>query len=160
MSTATLEIITPADEPVIITRRWVKAPVELVWEVTTNAEHMKQWLGPRELEMVLCETDPRVGGAYRFVQLAPDGSEHHFRGEYREVDAPHRLTYTFIYEAWPDHESVETVELTAKDGGTLITSTMVHVSLFARDQMVESGMEGGVREGYERMDELLAELLS
>jgi uncharacterized protein YndB with AHSA1/START domain len=73
MTKAKLEVIAPADEPVIITHRFINASPALVFEAWTTPEHMRQWIGPRQLTMVACEVDLRVGGRYRFVHRAPDG---------------------------------------------------------------------------------------
>jgi uncharacterized protein YndB with AHSA1/START domain len=156
MNTPALEIETPADEPVIRYRRFVKAPPELVFRAYTDPGHMKNWLGPRYLETVLCEVDLRVGGRFRFVQRAPDGTEHGFHGVYSEVDPPHRLTNTFVYEPWPEAETVETIVFDAVTGGTMITGISRHTSIEARDRHVASGMEKGMSEGFEKLDELVA----
>ncbi|HEU5331534.1 MAG TPA: SRPBCC family protein [Actinocrinis sp.] len=155
-----LDLETPADEPVIRYRRFVKAPPALLFQAYTDPEHMKNWLGPRYLEMVLCEVDLRVGGRWRFVHRAPDGTEHAFHGVYREVDRPNRLSNTFVYEPWPDAESVDTVEFAEAEGGTLVVGTSRHSSIEARDRHLASGMEKGIAEGCERLDELVAALQS
>lgn len=160
MTTATLEITTPPDEPVIIFRRFVKAPPALVYQAFTDPEHLAHWWGPRRLEMVVCELDLRVGGRYRFVHRALDGQEFGFHGEYRELDPPNRIVNTFVYEGAPDHEAVDTAVFEAVDGGTMITGTSVHDSIESRDAHVASGMEGGMTESYERLDERLASLQS
>ena len=86
MTTTQLVIETPADTPEIRTRRFVKAPPALVFEAWTTAEHLREWWGPRNLQIVLCEVDLRVGGGYRIVHRAPDGQEFGFHGDYREID--------------------------------------------------------------------------
>ena len=78
-----------------------------VFEAWTKPEHLTQWLGPAYLELSVCEIDLRVGGAYRLVHRAPDGTEHGFYGEYLEVVRPSRLVMTFIYEGMPDARSVD-----------------------------------------------------
>jgi uncharacterized protein YndB with AHSA1/START domain len=160
MTTTTLEITIPADEPVIAVRRFVKAPPDLVFDAWTKPEHLSRWWGPRRLELVVCEVDLRVGGGYRMVHRAPDGQEFGFHGEYREIDPPHRLVSTFVYEGAPDHMAVETLTLEAMDGGTLLHTSTVHDSTEARDMHVASGMEEGMTESHERLDELLASLQS
>ena len=80
MTTLKLEVIAPANEPVIITHRFIKAPPELLFAAWTAPEHTKKWLGPRELEMISCEIDLRVGGSYRYVHRAPDGKEYGLHG--------------------------------------------------------------------------------
>lgn len=159
MSTTTanqLEITDPPDEPVITTRRFVKAPPALVWRAWTDPAALRQWWGPRVLDLVVCEMDLRVGGTYRFVHRAPDGQEFAFRGEYRELDPPRRMVSTFIFDGMPDAYSVETLALEEVEGGTMITSRSVHSSLESRNQHVANGMEYGMRESYERLDEWAA----
>lgn len=102
--------------------------------------------------------DLRVGGSYRFVHRAPDGQEFGFHGEFREIDPPHRLVQTFVFEGAPEHEAVETLTLEPVDGGTLLIGRTAHDTIEARDAHVAAGMEGGMRETYERLDELLARL--
>jgi uncharacterized protein YndB with AHSA1/START domain len=156
MNSRKLEIETPADEPVIAVRRFVKAPPQLVFQAYTEPELLKQWWGPRYLEMTVCEIDLRVGGRYHFVHRAPDGQEFGFHGEYREIDAPHKLVNTFVFEGAPDHEALDTSVFEEVDGGTMVIARMVHDSIKARDMHLASGMEQGMIETYERLDELAA----
>ena len=92
------------------------APRALVFEAMTKCEHLKRWMGPRNLTMVSCETDLRVGGRYRFVFRAPDGNDVGFSGEFREVVRPERVVRTFVFEPIPDAAALETLELTEVDG--------------------------------------------
>ena len=153
MTTLTLDI--PTDEPVIRFERFVAAPPELVFRAMTEPAHLRNWWGPRAGEMTTCEVDLRVGGGYRFV-LALGGHEAAFHGTYREIDPPRRVVQTFVFEGAPDHEAVETMVLEPVEGGTLLRGETRHASIAARDGHVASGMEGGMRETYERLDELLA----
>jgi uncharacterized protein YndB with AHSA1/START domain len=157
-ATTTLELEIPTDRPAILFRRFVKAPLELVWDVYTRCEHLSSWWGPAALRMELCEVDLRPGGAWRHVVRDPAGGEHGFHGVYRIVDAPNRLSNTFVYEGAPDHEAIDTVTFAAVDGGTMITGESVHDSMASRDAHVASGMEGGMRESYDRLAEVLASL--
>jgi uncharacterized protein YndB with AHSA1/START domain len=131
-------------------------PRHLVYEAHTSPEHLRRWWGPRGMEMPVCDIDFRVGGGYRIVHRAPDGSEYGFTGEYREIVPPERLTYTFEWDGMPGHVSVETLEFTEQDGRTTITSTTRFSNIEDRDAMLTSGMEVGAAESYERLDELLA----
>jgi uncharacterized protein YndB with AHSA1/START domain len=154
-----LEIIAEPGKPTIVTRRVVDAPRSLVFDAFTKPEHLKRWMGPRALTMVLCETDLRVGGGYRFVHRTPDGQEFGFHGTYREIVRPERIVRTFVFEPMPEHESVETLLLEEHEGKTTITTTTVHKTVEARDGHLASGrMEVGMTEGYARLDELLASL--
>jgi len=153
---AQLEIEIPPDEPLIRFRRSFSAPRERVWRAWTNPELLAQWLGPRALTMTACEMDLRPGGAWRFVHAAPDGTEHGFHGEFTEVDPPRRLARTFVYDPWPEDSMEEWFELQEVDGGTLLVGASRHASIESRDKHVESGMETGMTESMERLDEVLA----
>ena len=155
MTNRRLTIEAPPGEPAVIFRRLVDAPPELVFAVWTEPEHLRNWWGPRQFELVVCESDPRAGGRYRFVQRAPDGQEHTFHGVHREVDRPQRLVRTFVYAGAPDDESVETVTFLRDGDGTLITSTSVFPSFAAREFYAQGGMEAGLRESHQRLDEWL-----
>jgi uncharacterized protein YndB with AHSA1/START domain len=157
MTTKETEFETPAGEPVIRVRRFFKAPPELVYKACTEADYIRRWMGPRHLEVSECEVDQRVGGTWRLVHRAPDGAEFVFYGELLELDPPRRRVGTFVWDGAPEDKAVETMELVAVEGGTLLTTTMVHTSVAARDMHVANGMEGGVVESYERLDELVAE---
>jgi uncharacterized protein YndB with AHSA1/START domain len=154
-----LEIVARPGEPTIVTRRVVNAPRSLVFDALTKPEHLKRWMGPRALTMVLCETDLRVGGGYRFVHRTPDGQEFGFHGTYREIVRPERIVRTCVFEPMPEHESVETLLLEEHEGKTTITTTTVHKTVEGRDGHLANGrMEVGMTEGYARLDELLATL--
>ena len=155
MTSQKLEIETPADEPVIAFRRFVKAPPKLVFQAYTDPELLKLWWGPRYLELAVCEIDLRVGGSYRFVHRAPDGQEFGFHGEYREIDAPHKLVNTFVFEGAPEHEALDISVFEEVDGGTMVIGRSVHDSIEARDMHIASGMEQGMIETYDRLDELV-----
>jgi uncharacterized protein YndB with AHSA1/START domain len=160
MTTSKLEVIAPANEPVIITHRFIKAPPALIFQAWTTPEHLKHWLGPRELIMVSCEIDLRVGGSYRYVHRAPDGQEYAFSGKYLEIDAPRRMVCTSVFEMMPEHEAVETVTFEPEDDGTLITTHTRHATIEGRDGHLAGGrMEAGMTDGYERLEELAGRLM-
>jgi len=159
VSSKTLEIIAEPGKTSFTTRRIVDAPRALVFDAFTKCEHLKNWMGPKSLTMVSCESDLRAGGRYRFVFRAPDGSEVGFSGEFKEVARPERVVRTFVFEPIPDAAALETLELTEADGKTTITTTTLHKTVENRDGHVNSGMEAGMTEGYARLDELLAGLL-
>ena len=156
-SSHTLTVTTPSEREIVMTRTF-DAPRELVFEAMSKAEHMREWWGPRGFTMPVCEMDFRVGGAYRFVQRGPDGDEYAFRGEFREIAPPERISWTFEFEGMPGNVSVDTMELTEEDGRTTITSTSIFDSVEQRDGMLQSGMESGAAETYDRLAELLEKL--
>jgi uncharacterized protein YndB with AHSA1/START domain len=152
-----LVVSTPSDREIVMTRRF-DAPRELVFDAHTSCEHMTNWWGPRRYELSSCEMDVRPGGAWRMVHRGSDGQEFGFHGEFREVVRPERLTWTFEWEGMPGHVSVETLVFTEEDGKTLITSRSLFDTVEDRDGMLESGMESGAAESYERLDEYLETL--
>jgi uncharacterized protein YndB with AHSA1/START domain len=158
-SSHTLTVTTPSDREIVMTRVF-DAPRELVFEALSKPEHMREWWGPRGFTMPVCEMDFRPGGAYRFVQRGPDGAEYAFRGEFREIVPPERISWTFEFEGMPGQVSVDTMTLTEEDGKTTITSMSLFDSVEQRDGMLQSGMETGAAESYDRLAELLEKMQS
>jgi uncharacterized protein YndB with AHSA1/START domain len=154
-----LELVAEPGKPTIVTRRVFNASRSLVFEAFTKPEHLKRWMRPRALAMVLCECDPRAGGGWRMVYRTPDGQEFGFHGEFREILRPERIVRTFVFEAFPDQEALETLTLAEKDGRTTITTLTVHKTVEGRDGHLAHGMEAGMTDGYALLDELLAGLV-
>jgi uncharacterized protein YndB with AHSA1/START domain len=135
------------------------APRDLVYEACSQARHMRQWWGPRQYSLPVCEMDARPGGTYRMVQRSSDGTEHPFRGEFLEVVPPDRLVFTQVYEPYADHPIVVTLTFEdLGDGRTRYSGRMRFDSIESRDATLGSGMESGARESYERLAEHLAVL--
>jgi uncharacterized protein YndB with AHSA1/START domain len=153
-----LTVTTPSDREIVITRIF-DAPRDLVFEAHTSCEHLTKWWGPRKYEVADCDVDFRPGGSWRMVHRAP-GEEHEFRGEYREILRPERITWTFEWMGMPGHISVDTVTFEDQDGKTLVTTTSVFDSVQDRDGMLQSGMTEGLSETWERLDEYLEVLRS
>ncbi len=152
-------ITTLSDTEVRIERTF-DAPRELVWEAYTDPELLTEWLGPRRLTMTVQEMDVRTGGSYRYTHRDDDG-EYVFFGEFREVVPPKLLVQTFQFEGNDHPPSVDRVEFEELDGDrTRIVVTATLDSIESRDAMLQSGMERGVSEGYEKLDELLARRLA
>ena len=154
-----LKVTIPTDREIVMTREF-NAPRDLVFEAHTSCEHTSRWWGPRKYEVTSCEIDFRPGGKWRMVHRGPDGDEHGFRGEYREIVAPERIVWTFEYEGFPGHISVETLTLSERDGVTTLTATSVYDTVEDRDGMLQSGMTEGATETWERLDEYLGSLTS
>jgi len=147
---------TPTDREIVITRMF-DAPRDLVFEAHTSCEHLTKWWGPRRYEVADCDVDFRPGGAWRMVHRA-EGEEHEFRGEYREIVRPERITWTFEWMGMPGHVSVDTIVFEDQDGKTLVTTTSVFDTVQDRDGMLQSGMESGLAETWSRLDEYLETL--
>ena len=150
----------PGKQELFITREF-DAPRELVFRAYTEPEIYAQWLGPNGLTTTFDVFEPVSGGKYRFIQKDQDGNEFSFHGVTHEVLAPERIIGTFEFDGLPEagHVVLETTRFEAIAGNrTRITSQSVFQSVADRDGMVQSGMEHGVVEGYERLDEILETL--
>jgi uncharacterized protein YndB with AHSA1/START domain len=156
-NTGTLSVTLPSDREIRLSRVF-NAPRRLIFEAMSKPEHVARWWGPREYTTTVSDMDFRVGGAWRFVQLAADGSEFGFRGEYREIVPPERVVQTFEWEGMPGHISVDTMTLDERDGKTTLTTTSVFTSVEDRDGMLQSGMEKGAGETYDRLEEFVQTL--
>ena len=150
-------IIAEPGQKTLVIKRTFDAPARLVYRAMTEAEHMFQWYGPRSCPLIKCEIDLRVGGKYRWGFDA-GGQYHEFTGEFRELVPGKRIVYTQVYAMFPDATALVTTDLVEDDGKTHLTATVLHEEVAHRDAHVASGMEYGLRESYERMDELLATL--
>lgn len=153
-----LKVTTPTDREVVMTRVF-DAPRTLVYDAHTKPELVKRWLlGPPGWSMPVCEIDLRVGGAYRYVwRRDNDGSEMGMGGVYRELRAPERIVATERFdEAWYPGEAVGTLVLAERGGKTTLTQTMLYQSREARDAVLKSNMEHGVKASYDRLAEMLA----
>ncbi|HWC79229.1 MAG TPA: SRPBCC family protein [Pseudonocardiaceae bacterium] len=148
-------IVEPGVHELTITRDFA-APREQVFALLTDPEQIPHWWGPSYLTTVVDAMQPRSGGNWRFVQTAPDGSEHAFHGVYHDVTGPERIVLTFEYEGTPGHVDLETTVLEDHGDTTRMIVTSVFQSVADRDAMVASGMEGGMRETWERFAEQLA----
>jgi uncharacterized protein YndB with AHSA1/START domain len=154
---STLTVTLPSDREIVLTREF-DFPRDLVFEAFTKPEHLAQWWGPRGTTVPLCEQDFRPGGKWRFVSRDADGNEAAFRGEIREIVPPERIVQTFEWEGLPGHISVDTLHLEDLGGRTRMTVTSRFDSVQDRDGMLQSGMEKGASESYERLSEYLQTL--
>jgi len=142
----------------ITMQRSFKAPRELVYRVMTDSDLIPKWWGQRSATTIVDKLDARVGGEWRFVQRGADGTEYAFRGTFLELDPPSRIVQTFEFEPMPGHISTDALTLTDVDGGTLVRIHSTFASKEDRDGMLQSGMEIGANETYDRLEELLATL--
>jgi uncharacterized protein YndB with AHSA1/START domain len=135
------------------------APRELVFRAFNEPELLVQWLGPCNLEMKIDKFDNRTGGSYRFLHVDPQGNEYGFNGTIHELLPPERMIRTFEFEGLPErgHVSLETATFEVLEGNrTKLKIHSVFKSVADRDGMINSGMEGGMNEGFDKLDKLLA----
>jgi uncharacterized protein YndB with AHSA1/START domain len=144
--------------PQIIIEREFDAPRGLVFRAYTEPELLAQWLGPRNLTMKIDRYEVRDGGTWRYVHIDPDGNEYGFHGVFHGDPSLDGIVQTFEFEGAPGHVQLETLTFEERNGKTLARTNSVFQSVEARDGMVASGMEYGINEGYERLDELIATL--
>jgi uncharacterized protein YndB with AHSA1/START domain len=150
------QIVSDPDVPLVRIVREFDAPPEKVFRAHTDPELVVQWLGPRGLEMTIDHYDCRTGGSYRYLHRQGD-EEYGFHGCFHEVRPAEVIVQTFTFEGMPDGVALEKLVLEdLGNGRTRLTSTSLVDSFADRDAMIASGMEVGIREGYERLDELLA----
>jgi uncharacterized protein YndB with AHSA1/START domain len=160
VTSGTAKVTLPADTQILITREF-DAPARLVWEAFTNPEHVRSWWHAGRGEMTVCEIDLRVGGTWRYAMDVPGFGEVGFHGEYREI-APHeRLVSTEAYEGIPDADAnaaVNTMTLEEVDGRTLVTILVEHVDKEGRDMHINSGMEAGMQDALDRLEQVAVSL--
>jgi len=147
-----------SEQELFITREF-EAPREMVFKAFTTPELIVQWLGPRELKMKLDKFEPKAGGSYRYVHIDPAGNEYGFHGVVHEVFAPQRIIQTFEFEGLPEagHVTLETSRFEELPGNrTRVTIQSVFQSVTDRDGMMQAGMERGVNDSHNRLDELFA----
>ena len=155
-TTQKAQITFPTDTEMVITRTFA-APRELVWRAYTEAEHVREWFGCDMMKMLEVTSDVRPGGRYRYVGQDAQ-AEHPFSGEYLEVDPPHRLVFTETYENVPGSEHRCELTLEEVDDGTLLTERLVYPSREVRDGHVDSGMEHGIQQSYDGIEQIAQRL--
>ncbi|MFI1444270.1 SRPBCC family protein [Streptomyces fructofermentans] len=147
-------VADPALPTIVITREFEASP-DRVFRAYTDPDLVVQWLGPRRLTMRIDTYDASSGGSYRYVHREDDGTEYGFHGVFHEVRPDERIVQTFAFDGHPDGVSLETTTFQALGSRTRVTTKSLMDSVEARDSMIRSGMQRGVREGHERLDELL-----
>jgi uncharacterized protein YndB with AHSA1/START domain len=140
----------------ILTTREFDAPLELVWDVLTKPEHVRNWFAPFRDKVTECSIDLRVGGDYHIVFVTPDGTECSFRGTYSEVEPPTRTVATWLFEGWPDAHAVETTELHETDGVTTLTTMLAFRDQAGRDHMTRSD---GQEDSFNKLEDYLRSLV-
>ena len=162
MSSATkheTEISAPADLPIITIVRDFDAPPDKLFRAWTEAELFTRWIGPRSIDTRIEHWDARTGGSWRYAAVRDGEQIASFYGSFHEVRPNERLVQTFTFDGFPDGVSLEIMTFQALQGGrTRTTGVSVVDSLENRNAILSSGMDVGVREGYDKLDDLLANL--
>ena len=160
-SSGSAKVTLPADEQILITREF-DAPPDLVYKAWTTPELVRKWWAGRRGEIKVVDIDLRVGGTWRYVMLAHGEFEVAFHGEYREIVPGERIVTTEVYEGAPPapegEDVLNVITFTEVEGRTLLELLVQAPSKEVRDMIVDSGMEGGLQEQMELLDELFQSL--
>ena len=146
--------------PLITITRDFDAPRDMVFRAHIDPELLVRWLGPRDLTTTIDRYDARDGGTWRYVQKDADGNEYGFHGVFHGTPSPDAIVQTFEFEGVPGHVMLDTTTLEQRDGRTLMRTVSSFQSVEDRDAMIASGMERGVRDSGDRLEELLARQLA
>jgi uncharacterized protein YndB with AHSA1/START domain len=157
-SSGTATVTLPTDEQILIEREF-DAPKHLVYKAWTTPELVKRWWNAKRGEVTVAEIDLRIGGAWRSVMVTEDGFEVGFHGEYREIVPDERIVSTELYEGVPDGEpTLNTLTLTETDGRTTLTILVEAPSREVRDAIIGSGMEAGMQDAMDLLEEIAVSL--
>ena len=156
-SSRSAKVTLPTDEQILITREF-NAPKDLVYRAYTEPDLVRRWWTAKRGRMTTCEIDLRVGGTWRYVMVTTDGMEVAFHGEYREIVAGERIVSTEVYEGMPDAEALDTVTFTEADGRTTLSILVQHADRAGRDAHVESGMEDGLQDALDLLEQVAVSL--
>jgi len=157
-SSSRAKVTLPTEEQILIEREF-EAPKHLVYEAYTTPDLVKRWWHARRGQVTLVEIDLRVGGSWRYVMIANDGTEVGFHGEYRDIVPNERIVSTEVYEGLPEGVSEEdaatlnTTTFAEANGRTRLTILVQAKSKVARDAIIDSGMEDGLQDALDLLDQ-------
>ena len=159
-SSGTAKVTLPADDQILITREF-DAPKHLVYKAYTTPELVKRWWSGHRGSVTSAEIDLRVGGRWRYVMVATGGFEVAFHGEFRELVPDERIVTTEVYEGVPggdENPAVNLVTFTETGGRTALEVLVQCPSKEVRDMIIDSGMEGGMQEAYDELEQVAISL--
>ena len=159
-SSGSAVVSLPSDTEILITREFA-APAHLVYKAFTTPDLVKRWWSAKRGEVTIAEIDLRVGGKWRWVMITDGGFEVAFHGEYREIEPNERLVYTEAYEGAPggdENAALITMNLAETEGRTTLTLVTEMPTKEDRDLILESGMEAGMQDAYDLLEEVAISL--
>jgi uncharacterized protein YndB with AHSA1/START domain len=158
-------VTLPTETQILITREF-NAPRRLVYQAWTTPELIKRWWNAKRGKVIVAEVDLRVGGKWRWVMVTEDGTEVAFHGVYRELVPDERIVYTEVFEGVPgggpssdEPATLNTITLIEKDGRTMLTSLTDAMSQELRDLILATGMEAGMQDAMDLLEEVAVSLL-
>lgn len=160
-SSGTAVLTLPTDRQILITREF-DAPKHLVYKAWTTPELIKRWWHAKRGVATVADVDLRVGGAWRWVMVTDDGAEVAFHGEYREIIPNERIVHTEVFEGAPggdDDPAVVTLTFTERNGRTTVTQLMEVSSREIRDMIIDTGMEGGLQDALDLLEQVAISLI-
>ncbi|MGE0554051.1 MAG: SRPBCC family protein [Gemmatimonadales bacterium] len=158
-SSRTAVVTLPSDTQILVIREFA-APKHLVYKAWTTPELIRSWWSAKRGEVTVADVDLKPGGRWRYAMTTGKGFEVAFHGEYREVVPNERLVYTEVYEGAPDAPAVTTVTFAEQDGRTTVTILADHASKAARDAVIATGMEDGLQDALDLLEEAAIALSS
>ncbi len=156
-TSGTAKVTLPADDQILIEREFA-APAHLVWRAVTEPDLVRRWWHGGHGEMTTCEIDLRVGGAWRYAMRPEGGEEFAFYGEFLEIVPGERIVQTETFAPFPDDPSTNTMTLTERDGVTVLRTLVQHGTAQARDLHIGSGMESGMQDAFDRLEQVAVSL--
>jgi uncharacterized protein YndB with AHSA1/START domain len=159
-SSHSAQLTFPSDTQILITRDFA-APKHLVYRAVTEPELVRRWWNAKRGEVTVCDVDLRAGGKWRYVMQTPEGFEVAFRGQYREIVPNERVVTTEAFEGAPDPDvnaTTNTMTLIERNGSTTLTVLIDCPSREVRNAIVESGMEAGMQDAYDLLEEVAVSL--
>ena len=156
-ASGTAKVTLPADDQILIEREFA-APAHLVWRTVTEPDLVRRWWHGGRGEMTQCEIDLRVGGTWRYAQKGPGGEEFVFYGEFLEIVPEEKIVQTEIFAPFPDNGATNTMTLIERDGATVLRTLVQHQTQEARDAHVGSGMEAGVQDAFDLLEQVAVSL--
>jgi uncharacterized protein YndB with AHSA1/START domain len=157
-SSGSASVTLPSDREIVITREF-DAPRDLVYRAYTTPELVKRWWHAKRGEATIAEIDLRPGGRWRYVMVTDDGIEVGFHGEYREIVPNERIVSTEVFEGapegeYPEQATLNTTTFEERDGRTTLTILVEAPSKDIRDAIVASGMEEGLQDALDLLEEV------
>ena len=156
-TSGTAKVTLPADDQILIEREFA-APAHLVWRAITEPDLVRQWWHAGRGEMTECEIDLRVGGSWRYAMRPEGGEEFAFYGEFLEIVPHEKIVQTEVFAPFPDDGATNTMTLEERDGTTLLRTLVQHQTPEARDMHVNSGMEAGMQDAFDRLERVAISL--
>jgi uncharacterized protein YndB with AHSA1/START domain len=150
-------VTLPSDTQILIERQF-DAPKHLVYKAWTTPELIKRWWNAKRGTVTIADVDLRIGGTWRWVMMTDRGFEVAFRGEYREIVPDERLVFTEIFEPMPDAGALTTLTLVERNGRTMLTILTEHASKSNRDAHINSGMEAGMQDAMDLLEQVTGSL--